>query len=160
MSRRVPTRKTEELEPQIALAVSRILSRDISHEVVVRAILKEMCEQLSWLAASFWTLGKSKKTLHCKMIYCREECPEFERVTQSTRLKRGEGLPGRVWKKGTPVWIPDVVEDENFPRVGQARRDGLHAAVGFPISVRGEFIGVIEFFSREISKPDTELLNA
>ena len=160
MSRRVPTRKKEELEQQIALAVSRILSRDISHEEVLRAILKEMCEQLSWLAASFWTLGKSKKTLHCKMIYCREECPEFERVTQATRLRRGEGLPGRVWKKGTPVWIPDVVEDENFPRVGQARKDGLHAAVGFPISVRGKFIGVIEFFSREISKPDTELLNA
>ena len=37
-------------------------------------------------------------------------------------------------------------------------REGLHAAFGFPVLLRGEVLGVMEFFSREIREPDEELL--
>ena len=71
---------------------------------------------------------------------------------------RGIGLPGRVWTSGEPVWIPDVAHDANFPRAIVAAREGLHAAFGFPVLVRGEVLSVIEFFSREIREPDANLL--
>ena len=58
-----------------------------------------------------------------------------------------------------PVWIPDVVQDSNFPRAHVAAREGLHAAFGFPILLRGEVLGVMEFFSREIRAPDADLLS-
>jgi C4-dicarboxylate-specific signal transduction histidine kinase len=64
-----------------------------------------------------------------------------------------------VWSSLEPEYIPDVVPDENFPRVSIAEREGLHAAFGFPILLGGEVLGVIEFFSREIRRPDQELLN-
>jgi PAS domain S-box-containing protein len=71
---------------------------------------------------------------------------------------RGVGLPGRVWATATPAWIPDVVADANFPRAPIAAREGLHAAFGFPVLLRGEVFGVMEFFSREIREPDEHLL--
>jgi signal transduction protein with GAF and PtsI domain len=71
---------------------------------------------------------------------------------------RGVGLPGRVWESASPAWIPDVVADTNFPRAPIAAREGLHAAFGFPILLRGQVFGVLEFFSREIREPDEHLL--
>jgi C4-dicarboxylate-specific signal transduction histidine kinase len=64
-----------------------------------------------------------------------------------------------VWSSLEPQYVPDVVPDENFPRGPIAEREGLHAAFGFPILLRGEVLGVIEFFSREIRQPDQELLD-
>ena len=43
------------------------------------------------------------------------------------------------------------------PPSGFAAREGLHAAIGFPIR-NTEFLGVMEFFSLEIRQPDKELL--
>src|SRR5438093_1032036 len=79
-------------------------------------------------------------------------------MSRRIALAKGEGLPGRVWADGEPVWIPDVVDDPNFPRIATARREGLHAGFAFPIRLGGEVLGVVEFFSREIEQPDHELL--
>src|SRR5262249_44176631 len=70
----------------------------------------------------------------------------------------GVGMPGRIWESGSPVWIPDVPRDQNFPRADVATRAGLHGAVGFPVRLGDEVLGVIEFFSREIRQPDNDLL--
>jgi GAF domain-containing protein len=61
--------------------------------------------------------------------------------------------PGR-----RPAWIPDVVRDPNFPRAPVAAREGLHGAFGFPILIKDETLGIMEFFSREIREPDEDLL--
>ena len=64
-----------------------------------------------------------------------------------------------MWASGEPAWIPDVVHDANFPRAVAAAREGLHAAFGFPVLLRGEVLSVMEFFSREIREPDADLLS-
>ena len=58
-----------------------------------------------------------------------------------------------------PAWIPDVTKDANFPRASVASREGLHAAFGFPVLLRGDVQSVMEFFSREIREPDEQLLS-
>src|SRR5262249_5723494 len=65
---------------------------------------------------------------------------------------------GRVWATGRSHWIPDVVEDTNFPRTPAALQNHLHAAFGFPILLLDEVMGVLEFFSREIREPDRSLI--
>src|SRR5215510_5154814 len=79
-------------------------------------------------------------------------------MTRNITFQAGIGLPGRVWQSCMAAWIPDVVKDRNFPRAAYAAKDGLHGAFGFPITLGGETIGVLEFFSRRIEKPDKELL--
>jgi len=39
-----------------------------------------------------------------------------------------------------------------------AAREGLHSALGFPILLGGDVVGVMEFFSHEIQQPEQELL--
>jgi PAS domain S-box-containing protein len=150
----------EHLAQQVIITVSKILSRDLSHEEAFTEMLKSMCEQLGWQTASFWRLNEVTQQLRCETSYCVHPCPKFNEMTLDMLLRRGEGLPGRVWEASTPIWIRDVVQEPNFPRAEQAQEDGLHAAFAFPVSVGGKFIGVFEFFSRTIVEPDTELVNA
>jgi hypothetical protein len=84
--------------------------------------------------------------------------PEFEMLSRVMTLARGIGLPGRVWKSGESTWIQDVVEDANFPRSRAALQEHLHGAFAFPVRWDSTVLGVLEFFSREIRKPDEDLL--
>ncbi|HET7271607.1 MAG TPA: PAS domain S-box protein, partial [Rubrobacter sp.] len=59
---------------------------------------------------------------------------------------------------GEPGWISDVLQDDNFPRAPLAGAAGLHGAFALPIVLRGEVLGVWEFFSYEVRQPDEAML--
>lgn len=88
----------------------------------------------------------------------RRRPERVHRRIQKRSIPPGVGLPGRVWRQDAPAWIVDVGEDDNFPRKEPARKEGLHAAIGFPVRVDGRFHGVLEFFSAKFEQPDAELL--
>ena len=71
-------------------------------------------------------------------------------LCRQTTFAPGAGLPGRVWASGQSAWVPDVVKDPNFPRAQAAARAGLHGALGFPVVVGRDLLGVVEVFSGEI----------
>jgi two-component system, sensor histidine kinase and response regulator len=124
-------------------------------------ILEAICDTLGWEHGALWTIDREADALRCARIWNSPlvQFPEFDRVSRSITFERGTGLPGRVWASAEPVWIPDVVHDSNFPRASIAAREGLHAAFGFPVLLRGEVLSVMEFFSREIRAPDASLLS-
>ena len=123
-------------------------------------ILAAICETLGWEYGAFWSVDRKADALRCEHIWTAQphDFTEFDAMCRSMTFARGVGLPGRVWATGQPAWIPDVVADTNFPRAAVAARVGLHGAFGFPLLRRGEVLGVMEFFSREIREPDAELL--
>ncbi|HET9261404.1 MAG TPA: response regulator [Vicinamibacterales bacterium] len=124
-------------------------------------ILEAICESLGWEYGALWDVDREKNVLRCSDTWCSAavQFSEFDRISHASAFPAGVGLPGRVWATGEPAWIPDVVQDTNFPRAPIAAREGLHGAFGFPILLRGEVLGVMEFFSREIRLPDEELLS-
>ena len=52
-----------------------------------------------------------------------------------------------------------MTEDPTFRRAPEARKAGLRSAFAFPIKTASEVIGVMEFYSHEMHRPDAELLN-
>ena len=124
-------------------------------------ILQAVCESFGWEYGALWLVDREANLLRCAETWYRPsvQFPDFEAISRRTTFARGVGLPGRVWASGQPAWIPDVVQDSNFPRAPIAAREGLHAAFGFPILLRGEALGAMEFFSREIRTPDEEFLS-
>src|SRR5258708_31060265 len=86
------------------------------------------------------------------------EVTGFEDACRNRTFTRGIGIPGRIWSSGKPVWISNVMKDNNFPRAAAADHAGLRGAFGCPILLGAEVVGVIRFFSREIRPPDQELL--
>jgi PAS domain S-box-containing protein len=122
--------------------------------------LSAVCEALGWEFGAVWERDRDEGVLRCVAAWHSPslQFPKFEAASRSSTFARGVGLPGRVWSSVQPVWTPDVAGDDNFPRAPQAAEEGLHCAFGLPITLRGEVLGAMEFFSREIRQPDQGLL--
>ncbi len=82
----------------------------------------------------------------------------FCAATAAPDLRLDEGLPGRVLAIGAPVFVPDMALDDDLTRGAAAAAVGLHAGFGFPILVRDEVVGVLEFFAHAHAAPDPRLL--
>jgi PAS domain S-box-containing protein len=89
-----------------------------------------------------------------------ERFERFRKLTEATRLAPGIGLPGRVLATGQAMWIMDVTQDVNFPRLGTVTDIGVRAGFGFPVLAGASVVAVLEFFSSEAVEPDEPLLQA
>jgi signal transduction histidine kinase/DNA-binding NarL/FixJ family response regulator len=87
-----------------------------------------------------------------------ERLQAFRELTEKAELEFGVGLPGRVLATGTPAWIVDVNEDDNFPRAQVARLAGIRAGFAFPVLVGSEVTAVLEFFTDKPVELDEPLL--
>ncbi|MEX2395298.1 MAG: SpoIIE family protein phosphatase, partial [Actinomycetota bacterium] len=145
---------------EVEHAAFRVLSDADSLEEAAPQILHGICEALGWRYGGLWTLDDTGKLVRCVETYCEdgsEPLEEFISITKRSVRARGEGIPGRVWESGSPAWIPDLRTDPNHPRKEIGVAAGLRGALGFPISVRDEFFGAMEFFSEDVQAPDEEV---
>ncbi len=124
-------------------------------------ILQTICECLAWDIGALWAVDTESNVLRLVEYWHvpSVKAPEFEAVSRKITFSPGVGLPGRVWADGKPFWITDVTEDANFPRIAIAAKEGLHGAFCFPIMIKEEILGVMEFFSCKTRQPDNDLLN-
>jgi PAS domain S-box-containing protein len=140
---------------------ARALIEASSFNEAAPKILQALCEAFGWEHGALWTVDREHDVLHCADIWTAagHQFDQFDAMSREITFKRGVGLPGRVWASGEPAWIPDVVQDANFPRAPVASREGLHAAFGFPVLLHGDVLSVMEFFSVEVRTPDEDLLS-
>jgi PAS domain S-box-containing protein len=131
-------RKRLEERLRVQHTVALILAEAATIEEATPRILRAMGECLGWDVGALWRVDREAEALRCVELWHRASIavPEFERASREFTFVPGLGLPGRVWSSLEPEYIPDVVPDENFPRVSIAEREGLHAAFGFPILLR------------------------
>jgi two-component system NtrC family sensor kinase len=123
-------------------------------------ILETICERLDWDYGAFWRADAHTQRLRCAALWHRPAAavPKFLALTRTLHYERGVGLPGRVWADGEPVWIAEIARDLNSPRRSAAQEDGLQSAFAAPIILRGECLGVLEFFSHEARPADLVIL--
>jgi PAS domain S-box-containing protein len=140
-------------------AVTRVLGVAATLEEAVPRIMEAVGKSLEWDLGFFWKVDKQSGLLHCLNQWndAALDADEFIKTTREQVFKRGEGLPGRIWESGLPIWMTDVMLDPNFLRSAAAKMR-LRGAFGFPIRIGGEIEGVIEFFSRDVQESDDELL--
>jgi serine phosphatase RsbU (regulator of sigma subunit) len=155
---------TESAQAQRRLAAEHAVARTLAESTglthAAPKLLQSISQSLGWDVGALWTIDRDDEVLRCLEVWHEPTVaiPAFEQVSRQGTFSPGIGLPGRVWASGGPVWIPDVAGDVNFPGALVAAREGLHAAVGFPVRNGTEFLGVLGFFSRQIRQPDEELL--
>jgi PAS domain S-box-containing protein len=157
----ITERKQAEQRLIVQYTVSQVLAESDTLQEVTPKILHAVCEYLTWDLGQLWRTDRATGVLRCVEAWHKEsiEATQFVASSRDRTLLPGIGLPGRVWSSLEPAYIPDVVEDPNFPRSSIAILAGLHAAFAFPIVLGSEVLGVMEFFSREIRQPDQDLLN-
>ena len=123
-------------------------------------VLPEICRGLGWDWGGLWRVDT-----HAGVLRCAEFCQAnpgvldaFEAVSRRLSFAPGEGLLGRVWQSGEPVWVVDLANEPSFTRAPAANQVGLRSGVVLPLRVRGEIVGVLSFHSREPRPRDPEML--
>jgi signal transduction histidine kinase/ActR/RegA family two-component response regulator len=152
--------RTAERRRAADFKVTQALHESPDLDTAAARIVGGIRESLGWDVGALWLVDSPADVLRCLHVEhdARLLGSRFVAATRERTFAHGIGLPGRVWASGAPAWISDAVRDPNFPRAAAAAEQGMHAAVGFPIRLGGEVLGVIEFFSRDIRPPDEDLL--
>jgi diguanylate cyclase (GGDEF)-like protein/PAS domain S-box-containing protein len=158
----ITARKLAERTRAAQLALSQVLPDAQSLDEALPRVLAAIGEPFGWIVGAFWRVDPSSELLRCEAVWeaAGARADEFVRLSRGKTFARGTGLPGRVWQSASPAWIPDVLNDANFPRAAAAARAGVHMAVAVPILRGGEAIGVIEFFGREEHPDDAGVIEA
>jgi signal transduction histidine kinase len=130
-------------------------------DAAMQACLDLVCAHTGWPVGHVYVRAEDDDELAPTPLWHIDPPERFEvfrEVTERTRFRRGEGLPGRVLESGAPAWIPDVTRDTNFPRMQAARDLGVYGAFAFPVLVQGEVAAVLEFFSARVEPARERML--
>jgi PAS domain S-box-containing protein len=140
--------------------VARILAEALTVEDALKRVVESLVGALGWRAGGFWRVDRAAGVLRCLYVWSSSDAPapRFEAASRALALAPGEGLPGRVWLGGQSLWIPDLARDPTFPRSSVAAADDLHVALGFPVLLGGEVLGVLELFGTQALPPDDDLV--
>ncbi|HEX6329907.1 MAG TPA: PAS domain S-box protein [Actinomycetota bacterium] len=155
----ITDRKEAERSLAVQYAVSHVLSTATSVEESTPALIEAIAQALGLEVGALWRVDEDVDVLRFVGGWNASSTgAHFLQKSREFLFERGYGLPGRVWASGEPAWLSDLGADDNFPRAPFALREGLWSGFGFPITLRDEVLGVMEFFSRRVRQPDEELL--
>jgi PAS domain S-box-containing protein len=154
----ITDRRRREQRLLAEFSVTQTLSEAGSIAEAAPRILREMCEALEWDCGAIWRVD-----LEAGVLMHVQSWPSSTFARSGSGLVSGTsgfgmGLPERVWWSGAPVCIPDMALSRELPRTESAAKEGLHAAFAFPIMLKSNVVGVIEFFSREVCAACPEFL--
>jgi diguanylate cyclase (GGDEF)-like protein/PAS domain S-box-containing protein len=141
--------------------VARAANEATSVEAALEATLDAICEQTGWpLGHAYLPPVEGDGWRPSGVWHCDDPAryAVFQRVTASTFLPPGQGLPGQIVASGQPLWIPDLESHGNFPRWKLAAELGVRSGFGLPVVLGSEVVAVLEFFSPEPTAPDAALL--
>ncbi|WP_414665019.1 PAS domain S-box protein [Horticoccus sp. 23ND18S-11] len=156
----ITERKRAETRTAVQHAVTQVLADGAPLSETGRRIIEIVCQRLGWDTGELWLTDPTNRMLQCADIWQVPAAPLDAFVTASRTLtwRKGQGVPGAVWSSNAPVWIPDVTVDERFVRRDLATQAGLKSGVGVPVRLRGDVIGVLNFFSVRSHPVDADLL--
>ncbi|MEQ8847499.1 CheR family methyltransferase [Botrimarina sp.] len=168
-------RLNESLEQQVAhrtamlkllQEVTRAANEARTVEQALNAAMASIAGHNGWSVGHVWRVAEDDKrelvtsgVWHVADDYHHAvaKLDEFRRLTEQTRIPRGEGFIGRVCDTGQVLWIDNAAEYEAWLR-GDPSDFGLHAVIAFPIFLDGEVAAVMEFFSPSPTERDERFL--
>ena len=123
-------------------------------------ILEAITSIGDWVLSAIWLYDETVDRLRCRSVWHvpSGQLEKFAELSLATQFKKGEGLPGRVWRSEKPAWIYDVTVDPNFPRASAAAEAQLRGGFALPLFAGRAVNGVIELFSHQVVEPDPDLL--
>jgi PAS domain-containing protein len=141
-------------------AATCVLAESDSFEAALPRILQAICEALRWEAGAFWRFDHAAGVAACAEVY-QAPCAALPALpdTRALTCAPQQGLPGRAWATGKPVWVEDLAATRDCPCLELSAALSLHGAFAFPVLLGREVFGVLTFFNCRKQKCDDRLLD-
>jgi diguanylate cyclase (GGDEF)-like protein len=154
------TRDLYEQQQRLVLlrTVAKAANEAASVEDALMTAIAAICEHCDWPLGHAWM--READTLRPTGLWAGDagRFEAFRAATAELRLDVGEGLPGRVLAAQSAVWLIDFSQVLSLPRAQAAGAAGLRTALGFPILVGSEVVGVLEFLTERTLVRDEDLI--
>lgn len=111
---------------------------------LTRRTLEVVREQLDWSYGSFWRRDPARDVLVFETD-SGEISPAFTDESRAATFAKGQGICGRAWAEGGYVFVPELSEVPDCPRVEPAAAEGVRSGVCFPVLANGEVMGTLDF---------------
>jgi signal transduction histidine kinase len=154
-----------ERQQQLSLLARIAAFSNGAHSVneALQFALSELCVFNMWdLGHALFAVGAgdAQRLVSAKVWHGAEaeHIDIFRGISESTEFAPGIGLPGLVLASKKPLWVTDLGNEANFPRLKFARECGLKAAAAFPVMSGDTVVAVLEFFAIAVREPNEALL--
>ena len=141
-------------------AVTKVLAECSTVEQAIPELLRAITVSLDWRVGLFWYVADGHSRITCTKDWSVDTTisQQFLQISRQETYRAGHGLPGRCWAKGEPIWVEDVTQDPTLVRRVGGDITKLRSACAFPVWLRANVYGVMEFFSGEGQSQDWGLL--
>jgi signal transduction histidine kinase len=148
----ITERRRAEQRTELQLAVTRILAAADAMEDAVPGVLEAICRTLCWDVASYWSTDLDQPPL----TWARpdRQLDGFLAMTRRATLSP-ETFAGRVAASRAVAWQSELTVGTTS---SVAAAEGLRSAVGLPVLVEGEVIGVLEAYTSARLAEDADLM--
>lgn len=133
------------------------------HREALRILLRELASHQHWDYAEAWLPGTGDEHLSPAMFHWNQANPADPAThVEAQDVTRGETLVGRAWQSGVPEWLPDMraALPEDLPRRDELLARELRSAYALPLLHEQRVVCVLQFFFRQVTHTDLELLDA
>ena len=160
--RDITERKRAEQMLRLQHAVGRCLDGADDTSEALRAVIRVICQSLNWECGRFLRADDAAGVLRLDEFWNVPDAAiqEFLAASRGFTFGPGEGIPGKVWQSGEPLWIADITKDARALTTIFNAESGIRGAFVFPVKTEGKTIGVFAFNGHEIHEPDAQLLAA
>jgi signal transduction histidine kinase/PAS domain-containing protein len=138
------------------LAVTTALAEAATIEAAGPRVLEAVVSTLDWAHAELWLVDDAAGVLRPAASWSRPGWTADIEVPEEMRF--GEGLAGRVWQVGKPLWIRDVGRPQSLISEATATSSDLHAALALPVRHGLEPLGVLTAFAESVEDPEDEVV--
>ncbi|MCC7486291.1 MAG: EAL domain-containing protein [Burkholderiales bacterium] len=158
----ITARKHAEKLLELEHRVTRELSEAGTAAAGLRAVLRVVCESQGWECGRYLRVDETGGALRCVDAWARDDpmAARFIACKRDAVHARGDGLAGRAWLTGQPVWVIGGAGSGCGAGSALARETGLTGAFLFPVLAEGRIIGILAFNGRRLREPDERLLQA
>jgi PAS domain S-box-containing protein len=137
-------------------AVTAALAEATNIEEAGPLVLEAVVSTLDWAHAELWLVDEAAGVVRPA---ARWSAPGRQADLEvPADLPYGQGLPGRAWQVGKPLWIRDVGRPQSLISEETAKASLLHAALAVPVREGFETLGVLTVFADTVEDPEDELL--
>ncbi len=154
-------RRREEQLLALEHSVVRQLGDADSAAAGVEAVMRSICETEGWDIGRYFRLDERAGVLRFDVSWTTGPAVilAFAEASRGMTFGPGEGLAGKAWERGEPLWSTDAQHDPRVRQTAAWRDAGIEGAFVFPVSA-GKPLGVLVFSSRRPREPDERLLQS
>ncbi|WP_147376810.1 EAL domain-containing protein [Noviherbaspirillum saxi] len=159
--RDITDRMRAQRRQEVQVAVTRALANAASLKEAASRLLQVICEKFYWEIGELWHADFDADRLSLTEWWTAPGVPAttfIERARASQVSPRG-GLTERMFETGRALWLPDVCREPLFRRAALASEIGLRSAFAFPVRVNGKPVHMMAFYTRQMRKPDEEMMD-